>query len=123
MPTFELAINSTKRVYVQYNSIIDRSVGILSEAQGCDKMLSLVLKSDAPPGCVLASLSASEDLSSERRKKNDFREVYEALSNGKKRLVVEAPTSSGRSRKCPNVIINSIGTVDEEAFDLLMSCS
>ena len=86
-------------------------------------MLSLVLKSDAPPGCVLESLSASEDLSLERRKKSDFREVYEALSNGKKRLGVEAPTSSGRSLRCPNVIINSIETVEEEAFDLLMSCS
>ena len=68
-------------------------------------MRSLVLKSDAPPGCVLASLSASEDLSSKRRKKNDFHEVYEALRNGQKRLVVEAPTGSGKSRKCPNVII------------------
>ena len=53
-------------------------------------MLSLVLKSDAPPGRHLTSLPASKDPSSERRKKNDFHEVYVALSNGAKCVVVEA---------------------------------
>ena len=68
-------------------------------------MLSLVSKSDAPPECVLAPLPASEDLSSGRLKDNDFHEVYVALSNGEKCVVVEAPTGSEISRECPNVII------------------
>ena len=68
-------------------------------------MLSLVSKSDVPPECVLAPLPASEDLSSGRLKDNDFHEVYVALSNGEKCVVVEAPTGSEISRECPNVII------------------
>ena len=58
-----------------------------------------------------------------RWKKNAFREDYEVLSNGKKRLGVEAPTSNGRSLKRPNVRFNSVETVEEEAFGLLMSCT
>ena len=53
-------------------------------------MFSFVLKSDTLPGRVLTSLPASEDPSSERRKKNEFHEIYVALSNVAKRVVVEA---------------------------------
>ena len=53
-------------------------------------MLSLVLKTDTPWGRHLTSHPALKDPSSERRKKNDFHEVYVAPSNVAKCLVVEA---------------------------------
>ena len=53
-------------------------------------MLSLVFKTDTPWGRHLTSHPALKDPSSERRKKNDFHEVYVAPSNVAKCLVVEA---------------------------------
>ena len=81
------------------------SVGVLFIAHGRDKMPNLVFDSDAPTGCVLASLSDSKEVSLVREKENDFLKVYETLGKGIERLIIEAPTGSGKSRKCPNVII------------------
>ena len=67
---------------------------------------SLVSASDVPSEYDLIPLRRSTDSSSQQRKTNDFREVDEILVRGEKRIVIEAPTGSGKSRKCPNVIIS-----------------
>ena len=66
----------------------------------------LVSASDVPSEYDLIPLRRSMDSSSQQRKTNDFQEVAEILVRGKKRIVIEAPTGSGKSRKCPNVIIS-----------------
>ena len=68
---------------------VDRSLDICPK-QRSGKMLSLVLKTDTSQGCHITSHPALKDPSSERRKKNDFHEVYVAPSNVAKCLVVEA---------------------------------
>ena len=67
---------------------------------------ALVLASDVPSEYDLIPLRRSTDSSSQQRKTNDFREVNEILVRCKRRIVIEAPTGSGKSRKCPNVIIS-----------------
>ena len=90
-------------------------------------MLSLVSKSDAPPECVLAPLPASEDLSSERLKENDFHEVYVAPSNVAKCLVVEASKylREGFWKRGPEwswgvpgsiIIHSSLGTIHDDVI-------
>ena len=71
-----------------------------------DEISSLVSASDVPSEYALIPLRRSTDSSSQQRKNNDFREVDEILKGNKRRIVIEAPTGSGKSRKCPNVIIS-----------------
>ena len=71
-----------------------------------DEFSSLVSASDVPSEYALIPLRRSTDSSSQQRKTNDFREVDEILVRCKRRIVIEAPTGSGKSRKCPNVIIS-----------------
>ena len=68
--------------------------------------VSLVLASDVPPECSLIPLIPSPESSTLRTKHNDFREVDNMLRSNRRRIIIEAPTGSGKSRKCPNVIIN-----------------
>ena len=71
-----------------------------------EKFPSLVSASDVPSEYDLIPLRRSTDSSSQQRRTNDFRKVDEILVRCKKRIVIEAPTRSGKSRKCPNVIIS-----------------
>ena len=51
----------------------------------------------------------------------EFPEVYEALSNGKERLIVEAPTGSGKLQRCPTVITKYMRSVGYQKPLLVLS--
>ena len=71
-----------------------------------DEISNLVSASDVPSEYALVPLRHSTESSFQQRKTNDFREVDEILKRYKRRIVIEAPTGSGKSRRCPNVIIS-----------------
>ena len=60
---------------------------------------------DLPPECALTPLPCSTHSSPLCEESNEYLEVDEILTRDMIRTIIEAPTGSGNSRKCPNVII------------------
>ena len=76
------------------------------DSPSSDEMSSLVSASDVPPDCALIPMPRSTASSPLYGKNNEFLEVDEMLKRGMRRIIIEAPTGSGKTRKCPNVILN-----------------
>ena len=76
------------------------------DTRSSDEMFSLVSASDVPSDCNLIPLPPSMASTPRYEKDNKFLEVGEMLLRGMKRIIIEAPAGSGKSRKCPNVILD-----------------
>ena len=79
---------------------------IARDIHNSNEMSSIVSVSDFPPEGVLIPLPSSPASSCRYGKNNDFLEVDNILRRDVKRIIIEAPTGSGKSRKCPNITIN-----------------
>ena len=86
-----------------------------------DKMSSLVSTSDIPSGCNLLPLLRSTESSSSRKTSNEFREVDDILRRDMRRVIIEAPTGGGKSRTCPNVILNYMAQMRSQKPLLVLS--